>query len=255
MKRLVEKEKKLAELLLLLGVRAGPVFWYDSVQSTMDIAFQIGMKRPLNHTLVVSEAQSSGRGQHGRRWYSSRDDLLFSILLIEYDFRVPYSMVGSYAVFRALRRYTDRVRLKWVNDVLWENGKKVAGVLTEEKDALTVIGIGVNLNSAKVDESLTNRATSFYIETGQPIQKEVFIRDIMVELVPLLEEANGPGLATILSNWERDSGLRGRHAVVESEGKPYSGTVIGIDRHTGALLTESNGKRRIFYDGAILSID
>jgi BirA family biotin operon repressor/biotin-[acetyl-CoA-carboxylase] ligase len=255
MRRLTEKERALAKLLLPLRPRIGPVFWYDLVQSTMDVAFQNGRKSALNRTLVVSEAQSRGRGRNGRRWYSSRDDLQFSILLTEYDFRVPYSMVGSYAVYRAFRRYADRVRLKWVNDVLWENGKKVAGVLTEEKGAQTAIGIGVNLNSAKVDMSLTNKATSYYLETGHRIQKELFIRDILLELVTLLEEAHGPGLASLLEGWERDSGLCGRYGIVESDGKRYGGTILGIERHTGALLIESDGTQRILYEGTLLFIE
>src|SRR3989338_5057186 len=41
------------------------IYYFDSVTSTMDIAAELGMKDAVEGTVVLSEAQSKGRGRLG----------------------------------------------------------------------------------------------------------------------------------------------------------------------------------------------
>jgi BirA family biotin operon repressor/biotin-[acetyl-CoA-carboxylase] ligase len=254
MKRLADKERVLSDMLRSQQLLIGPVIWYDTVPSTMDVAFRVGGSNPMHYTLVVTDTQTRGRGSHGRRWRSSAGDLHLSVLLTEFDFKVPYSMVASYAVYRTLRRYTERVRLKWVNDVLWDNGKKIAGALTEEKAGRTVIGIGVNVNSSLPARAVRDRATSFFQETGRRIQLAAFLVTIVKDLKALLDTVHGSGPGKLLSQWEADSCMVGRSVIVENGEKFYQGIVSEIEKSSGALVLECDGERRIFYDGSCTSI-
>jgi BirA family biotin operon repressor/biotin-[acetyl-CoA-carboxylase] ligase len=253
-KRLKEEEKLLRKRFTDSGIALGELFFFDTVESTMDSAFALVSKSPASHvnrSLVVAGSQSHGRGRLGRKWVSSRDGLQLSFLLTEYDFRIPYSMLASYAVYVTFRSHTKNVALKWINDVLWENGKKLAGVLTEEKNHATVIGMGVNLNNRALPHNLRGEATSYFIETGQKIEKDLFLEALVRELVSLIETAHSGGLGSILQSWEAASSMKGREAVVECGERVYRGTVSGIHRETGALILQCGKERVEIYEGSL----
>jgi BirA family biotin operon repressor/biotin-[acetyl-CoA-carboxylase] ligase len=224
MKRLRERENQLKKLICPLAPGIGNIYYFDCVSSTMDVAFSLEENSVVNYTLIVSELQTHGRGRLGRRWYSGDQDLHFSVLLTVYDFRIPYSMISSYAVYRAFLRYTEHVKLKWINDVLWDNGLKIAGVLTEEQRCRTVIGIGVNLNSDTLHEDVRNAATTYYIETGKTLPKELFLRDILSELLFLFHRIETRGVREVLGDWEKEADICGKKVMVEDEKGRYSGT-------------------------------
>jgi len=251
MKRLHERENQLKELFCHLAPWIGNIYYFDCVPSTMDIAFSIDQDTPVNNTLIVTELQTHGRGRFGRRWYSGIHDLQLSVLLTVYDYRIPYSMVSSYAVYGAFKRYTDHVKLKWINDVLWDNGLKIAGVLTEERQDRTVVGIGVNLNSDKLHKVVRNTATTYYIETGKTIQKELFLRDILSGLFFLLDKIENHGISEVLEDWERASRICGKKVVIKNAHGRFHGTAEGIHKATGALLLNCNGKQIKIYEGSL----
>ncbi len=123
MTRQREEERRLADSLTARGLSVGDVLYFDSVVSTMDTAFEIGGPCARDRTLVVADDQSGGRGRFGRRWYTTPDDLVFSLVLVDFDIETPYGMIAALAVFKAFGRYTGGVRLKWINDLLWGNSK------------------------------------------------------------------------------------------------------------------------------------
>jgi BirA family biotin operon repressor/biotin-[acetyl-CoA-carboxylase] ligase len=255
MKRLFEQEEELKNLLTSLNSDFGEIYYFENISSTMDMAFNFEKTELKNNTLVISDVQTHGRGRFGRPWISDSGDLQFSLLLTEYDFKIPYSMLAAYAVFLSFKKYTERVRLKWVNDVLWDNNRKIAGVLTEERDNKTVIGIGANLNSGEKPEGIRDIATSFYMETGKMIGKELFLYDILSELFPALNKAHKGEIEEVLCAWEKASGICGRHIKVEIESGINTGIVDGIDRITGALLLRIGNRMVEIYDGSVDYLD
>jgi BirA family biotin operon repressor/biotin-[acetyl-CoA-carboxylase] ligase len=72
--------------------------------------------------------------------------------------------------------------IKLPND-LWLNGKKVAGILTENivgKDVkLSVMGIGLNTNIEKFPKDLENIATSLKIELAKKVDNEKILKEII----------------------------------------------------------------------------
>ena len=251
MQRLVQEEKKVKENLTTLKHTIGGVYYFDTVSSTMDVAFSLSKDVLCNNTIIISEMQTHGRGRFGRKWVSDRNDLHLSLLLTDFDSHIPYSLIAAFAVYSTFRKYTDYVRIKWINDVLWENGKKISGVLTEEMGDRTVIGIGVNLNSKTKPSDIAELATSYYIETGNRIEKEFFIKQLMLELFPLLMEVKKGGIEQILSRWEKVSDLPGKRVYVKNENGEYFGESLGINKKTGALILEYQGRKMELYDGSI----
>src|SRR5262245_61195932 len=53
-----------------LGVFALQVLWYAEVGSTNDVAASLAERGEAEGTVVIADAQSAGRGRHGRTWAS-----------------------------------------------------------------------------------------------------------------------------------------------------------------------------------------
>jgi len=251
MKRLSAKEKTIFSILYKAGFKI-KVFWYDNVFSTMDLARSFNREELAEHTLMVSDIQTGGRGRFGRSWDSTVNDLTFSLILKHFDFNIPYSMIAAYSVWQSFRLYTDKVRLKWINDVLWSNGKKISGSLVEEYPDRTVIGVGINLNRKSFPPELTGKATSYYIETGKEIHLMDFLFSTLDYLFKNLEIVEKGNIDTFLTTWEALSEIKGKNVQVIAEGGIFKGKVKGINLRTGALLLECyDGREMEIYDGTL----
>ena len=53
-------------------------FKFKRVKSTNDTAISILKKTNYNKGMVIAETQSNGKGQHGRKWISSKGNLFVS---------------------------------------------------------------------------------------------------------------------------------------------------------------------------------
>ncbi len=232
-------------------ITVGNIFCYDTVTSTMDIAFGLEEKETKDRTIILARQQNRGRGRFNRIWYPVAGALYASLVLTEYDFQLPYSMLASYAVYSVFKKLKADVSLKWINDVVWSNGLKIAGILTEEQSGRTVIGIGVNLNNRSFPEKLKGKATSYFKETGKKISPIDFFCFILQVLVPLLDTVQDEGLQSILRQWETESAVKGRKVRVINESGEVRGVVEGINRNSGALILLVDGHRKEIFDGSL----
>ena len=112
-------------------------------------------ERPEEGSLVIADFQTGGRGQMGNSWFSSKgDNLLFSLVIYPKTVRANeqfiISRIASLAIKNTLDQFVDDIRIKWPNDIYW-NDKKIAGILIEndlQGNTIdnSVIGIGINVN-------------------------------------------------------------------------------------------------------------
>ncbi len=144
--------------------------------------------------------------------------------------------------------------LKWINDVLWENGKKISGVLTEECRNRTVIGIGVNLNSEEMPLSVRNGSTSYYIETGERILKEDFLSSLIAELFLILDRVKKGGITRVMNEWETEADLRRKRVCVINDSGEFKGIAAGINKKTGALILNRDGGQLEIYEGSLIDV-
>ncbi len=105
-----------------------------------------------NRTVLRTDHQTAGRGRLDRRW----DAPAGSNLLVSFLFRDgdpaggPVELmrrIGLAAVDAARTTAGIEAHLKWPNDVLADGGK-LAGMLAQRGDAVTVIGLGLNVGWA-----------------------------------------------------------------------------------------------------------
>jgi BirA family biotin operon repressor/biotin-[acetyl-CoA-carboxylase] ligase len=164
-------------------------------------------------------------------------------------------MLASHVLLRCIREHGAEVQLKWVNDVLSTDGRKMAGVLTEERCRVSVIGMGVNLNNTSFPPELASQATSVHLETGRQVDICVFLCSVLSRLFPMLDNAHGGGIEKLLARWEEDADIMGRRVKVTGEYDEVSGSIRGINRKTGALRLVVNGELVEVYEGSLSYLD
>lgn len=140
--------------------------------------------------VVTTDNQTNGKGRMDRVWNSSKDDLIFSILLKpKFDSsKIPLiSLIMGASLCNVINKYQN-CSIKWPNDIII-NDKKIAGILVEavssyEIDAV-IIGIGINVNSEKFPSDLIIKASSLKLETNKLINKKILLDEILKEFLRL----------------------------------------------------------------------
>ena len=120
---------------------------FDKIPSTQTYALNmVAMGDARDHTVIMAEAQSDGRGRYHRTWVSHHGNLYASFIFSaeERDPRLAY--VVAVAVTETLISFGINPKIKWPNDILIDD-KKVCGILIEYAGRFVIIGIGINIKS------------------------------------------------------------------------------------------------------------
>lgn len=169
-------------------------------------------ERPEEGSLVIAQFQTGGRGQMGNSWFSSKgDNLLFSLLIypesVKANEQFIISRMASLAIKNTLDQFTDDIRIKWPNDIYWQD-KKIAGILIEndlEGNRIdnSIVGIGININQQIFPAELPNPVSLRQI-TGSEHDKQ-YILDIFIrEFFLLYREMQNEGITAIEDEYMLD---------------------------------------------------
>ena len=130
--------------------------------------------------------------------------------------------------------------IKWPNDIV-AGGKKLCGILTEmgtDRGNIdyVVIGIGINVNVRQIPDSISETATSLYLETGMEYERE----DIIAEFIKAFEKyykkfLENCSLRCVMEDYNNKLINRKRRVRVLGASGELVGEALGIDE-TGALL-------------------
>jgi BirA family biotin operon repressor/biotin-[acetyl-CoA-carboxylase] ligase len=222
---------------------------FESLGSTSDHAKALAEDGAGHGEVVVTEAQTMGRGRRGRGWVMAPGrNVAFSVVLRPVGLptaRAPeLTLVASLAVCDALRRAGVDAGIKWPNDIL-VNGRKIAGILTElaaEPDQVhwVVVGVGVNVNAREEDfpPELLGQATSVFLERGQVAPRALFLAACLTLLEEWYDRHAEDGFGPIREAWTVRSVTLGREVAVQLDGREVVGTAEALD-DTGALLVRT----------------
>ncbi len=170
---------------------------FTSLPSTQTLARETLSRGVAGHgDVFISEHQTEGRGRYDdRTWHDeSGKNLLMSVVLTEIpnhlqdkmQFITALSVLASIRSILANESSSDRVTLKWTNDILFD-GKKISGVLCEAiwsgaSFKGVVLGIGININQENFTESISEKAIALLnvLRYAIPIEK---VRDMFLEIL------------------------------------------------------------------------
>lgn len=193
-----------------------PVKIFDEVESTYSLLETMLEREPSlpSGTFIDTEFQRSGRGQRGNRWHSSRGkNLLPSFLLKDSGLKASDTVkisdwvalsvaevVSFFAEGLSAKEFWQdyeghsKIKVKWPNDVYYEN-RKISGILITHHIsgsfiASSVCGLGLNINELDFPQELPNP-----ISLRQIIGKDLPLSSVREKLVCCLTE-NYPLLFT-----------------------------------------------------------
>lgn len=219
----------------------------------------------LSGATVVADHQTAGRGRYGRQWHDTQGkSLLFSVLLRPESKASPLgllSLMAGAAVAHAIGRidshFSEKLRLKWPNDVLID-GRKVAGILVESISAGTrscaVIGVGVNLRQSEDELPKATRwpASSLQMLSANPVSREDLAAEILNDLEAAYDLFQEGRTVELIDPWASLSLPLGTELAAESGGSVIKGIYAGVGTEGQLLLKGTDGTLHGIHSGEIL---
>ena len=231
------------------GLQGRAVRYLGTVGSTQD-ELRAWAGDPLSPApagaVVLAEHQTAGRGRRGRVWEGQERaksetgagrNLMFSLMLSpQPDLgRLPLlPLAAGVALAQTTRHLAGVGGLKWPNDLLDSQGRKLAGILLEadlrgEEVARAVVGVGLNVGSAPVGAACLH-------DIAPALRRS----EVLLALLSALGTWLAAPAEQILDAWRTHSVTLGQQVQVQTRAGVVSGTAqdIGPD---GALLVQAAG--------------
>lgn len=221
--------------------------WHESIDSTMRRAAELAAEGAPHGTIVAAAKQTAGQGRLGRAWHSPEGGLWFTVILrIELPpAQIPVvTLALGVAVADALQLFAGLpCDLRWPNDVLTHDGKKLCGILTQLQGGAILAGVGVNVNQPEFPEDLRETATSLKIETGAEYDPNFLLRAIAGSIDSTCRTLTTSGTTAILRLFGAASSyVSGRRVTVDLPQGPVTGTTAGFNEDGYLMLETDTGE-------------
>ena len=231
--------------------------------------------------VAVADHQTAGRGRLGRTWEAPAGaNLLLSVLLrphLDPDRRHLATAAVALAARDAIgavdgtgdRRATatrDAVGIKWPNDLVVPDGRKLAGVLAEADlasaatgvPAPVVVGIGINVNWPVADEDLPpdlrGRATSLRQVWGTAVDREALLAALLGALAPRVAAlSTGAGRSRLTTDLRSACTTLGTTVRVDLPDGSFTGTATAVT-DDGHLVVDVGGTPRTVLAGDVVHL-
>jgi BirA family transcriptional regulator, biotin operon repressor / biotin---[acetyl-CoA-carboxylase] ligase len=188
-------------------------------------------------SVLVAEHQATGRGRLDRVWTSPPRAGATVSFLVRPD--VPAARRGwlplltGIALAEAVGEVTGvRTSLKWPNDLLAFDGRKLAGILAEAAGRAVVVGVGLNVSTRA--EELPPTGTSLAQVLGAPVDRGpvllAFLRAFERRYLGWVGHLGDPIASGLASDYLAWSGTVGTDvAVTLPDGSTLEGRAEAVD--------------------------
>ncbi len=168
-------------------------FNFKKVNSTNQTSITLIKSSKNKFGLIVSDAQSKGKGQYGRKWISYKGNIFLSFFYKLENINLSLSSLtrkNCFLVKNVISKYyKKKITFKAPNDLLI-NKKKICGILQEKiehsKKEFLIVGIGFNLIKNPI---IPNYPTTNLFEiTNKKINKKKFIKELKLSFEKFLSK-------------------------------------------------------------------
>ena len=216
-----------------------------------------------NH-VCLTEHQSQGHGRRNRSWVSPFASGICMSLLWQFDtINFPLhglSLATAVAVVKALNACDiDDLRLKWPNDILWQQ-RKLVGVMLEVVGQLNgnngiVISVGLNTDLSCYHHSISQAIEQPWVDThtinGKTKQRNRITGHILSELITMLNRYQQQGLTPFLPTWRQLDAFNDQRISLQQGDKQQQGIARGINDDGALILDSDDGKQLTFLSGEV----
>ena len=168
-------------------------FNFKKVKSTNQTAIRLIKSSKNEFGLIVSETQSKGKGQYGRKWISYKGNIFLSLFYKLENINLSLSSltkINCFLVKNVISKYyKKKITFKLPNDLLI-NKKKICGILQEKieksKKQYLIVGIGFNLIKSP---NIPNYPTTNLLKiTNQKINNKKFVKELKITFEKFLSK-------------------------------------------------------------------
>jgi BirA family transcriptional regulator, biotin operon repressor / biotin---[acetyl-CoA-carboxylase] ligase len=199
-------------------------------------------------TVLVAEHQVAGRGRLDRVWTSPpRAGLTVSVLLrpdVPAARRGWLPLLTGVALAEAVGEVSGvRASLKWPNDLLAMDGRKLAGILAESSGGAVVVGVGLNVSTTAGE--LPDTGTSLTRVTGATVDRGpvllAFLRVLERRYLRWTAALGDPVVSGLAEDYLRWSSTVGTQvSVALPDGSTLEGVAQAVD-WDGRLVVATGG--------------
>ena len=243
------------------------LLFLEEVESTNKYAKE-HVNEIADKTVVFTYKQTNGRGRLARKWSFLGEDNIYASILLKpsSEMKEIYSNLTQLlcvVLAQTFEEYGVKPTIKWPNDIQI-NGKKISGILAESVGVNDgkigryrleglVLGFGVNLNTkienlSKIDQP----ATSLNIETGEMIDKKIFLKKVLENFCLLYDRFIENGFLLIREDYIRRAGFLNKEVTVRVFDKTISGIAKDITDNGALKLIDKNNEEHVLLIGDIL---
>jgi BirA family transcriptional regulator, biotin operon repressor / biotin---[acetyl-CoA-carboxylase] ligase len=234
--------------------KTAKVIKLKTVDSTNNYLSNVTLPLPEGSVVTVHH-QTNGRGLGKNTWESEPGkNLTFSIILTPLFLKAAQQFYISKTIALALSDfislYTDRVSIKWPNDI-YAGDKKIAGILIENTIEganlkQSIIGIGININQEKFHSSAANP-----VSLTQLTHEEYSLDELLKVIINLIEYRyillKENNFDTIDENYMQALYRLNRKSLYSADEKTFEGTITGVDTSGELMITDTEGNVRKFW--------
>lgn len=244
---------------------------HESLSSTNDEAWKLESQGQKSGTMVIALHQYQGRGREKRPWLNARGDVACSLLLSSAHLPKKnlswLSLVIGLAVHDALFKLGIEVKLKWPNDIVYEDSNspnnlgyffnfvKLGGILVEislrEGEPTAVIGIGLNV-LARPELKSSVPHVGFLRSLKPDIDAADIFLSLISELDKKIESLAGQFIDETRLRYTKICATLGRHVQVAMGDIKIRGEALFINE-SGALVIYDGKKEHAVYSGEPVS--
>ncbi len=232
------------------------IVYLPTCHSTNDIAAELVRNGQVTEgTVVITDEQTAGRGQHGTNWLTNRgQNFTLSLVLMPTFLALTEHFLLSQAIALGIRNYlaefTKNAEIKWPND-LYVNDLKIGGILIENalhgaRLAHSVVGIGLNINQSNFSAVASDRVTSLRLETGMTFH----LAEQLPMLLRSLERSYLRLRAGQSENLRREYRQHllgfGQKRTYAIDGQRVEGTILGVSLAGKLRIELADGVQREF---------
>jgi BirA family biotin operon repressor/biotin-[acetyl-CoA-carboxylase] ligase len=226
--------------------------------------------------VAVAEHQSSGRGRLGRRWEAPPGSNLLVSVLLRPDLPADHRQLAGAVMALAARDAVGEsiglaLGIKWPNDLLAPDGRKLAGVLAEadlhgggdlEVQGTArlpiVVGIGINSNWPATDtdlpDELVGKATSLRQQVGRPVDRSGLLTALLAALSARVTDLESTvGRERQGADFRAGCTTLGTGVRVELPGEEFEGEAVDLTPE-GHLVVGVDGGRRTVVAGDVVHL-
>ena len=237
------------------------ILHFFKVDSTNNVALELGQAGEAHGALIVAEEQTAGRGRLGRAWHSEKTSGIYASVLL----RPPISpvqaplltLIAGLAAREAVAEQTGlHPDIRWPNDLVL-HGKKFCGILTEmhaepDRVRFAVIGIGMNVNNARVPEELAAIATSLRMESGRTHARLELLVRLLRHLERYYNQFLAEGAAPLVARFSEVSTFaRGKRVRISAGAESYTGTTAGLEPNGMLRVERDDGSTVVVLAGDV----